>query len=96
MSLSPISNMVKVYYSESGKLNVVKGAISERLRLKDPFVRKFSTLKSYGTLVAMPYFPGSPAFRRFPNAKQDGADFQSEGPTSHVTVIEWAVPKVFI
>ena len=95
MALSGISTLVKLRYSLSGKLNVMKGALSERLNPSDSFVRESRTLKSYGSLVTMLYEPGSDAERIFPNPKRDGAvPFESSTEGPRLKVIEWVIPKV--
>lgn len=94
MATSKLSKVVTIRHSQSGKLNVVKGAISERFQLNDNFVRKFQTLKSYGTLVTMEWTPGSKAHELFPTPGKDGAvPFEREHNISFVKVIEWAIPK---
>jgi hypothetical protein len=95
MAASELIKDVKMRHSQAGKLNVVKGAISERFQLNDNFVRKFQTLKSYGTLVTMEWYPDSKAQKLFPNARQEDAIFEREYGVSYVKVIEWAIPKVF-
>jgi hypothetical protein len=95
MAKSSISNLVKLHYSQSGKLNVVKGAMAERLTLSSSFVRKFMTLKSYGSLVTMPWYSGSVAERIFPNPQQRGAvPFERGTDGLWLKVIEWAIYKV--
>jgi hypothetical protein len=95
MARSHISRLVKLRHSESGKLNVVRGAISERLYLSEGFVRKSQTLKSYGTLVTLAYHPGSEAARIFPNAMQLGAvPYERHADGDRLKVVEWAIPKV--
>jgi len=96
MAASTISERVKIRYSESGKLNVVKGAMSGRLNLAEVFVRRYESLRSYGTLVSMLYYPGSEAQRMFPNARSEGAHFEKEQIWERVKVIEWAIPIVSI
>ena len=93
MANSPNAKTVNIRHSKSGKLDVVKGAISERLTLDESFVRKNKTLKSYGTLVTLIY--GDDAARLFPNPQQDGAvPFEQTKEGLRLKVIEWAVPKV--
>ena len=95
MARSHISSIVKLRHSESGKLNVVKGAISERLYLSEGFVRKSQTLKSYGTIVTLPYYPGSEAAMMFPDPKRLGAvPFERDEDGHRLKVVEWAIPKV--
>lgn len=95
MARSHISRLVKLRHSESGKLNVVRGAISDRLNLSEGFVRKSQTLKSYGTLVTLEYYAGSPAAAIFPNAQQLGAvPFERDADGYRLKVVEWAIPKV--
>ena len=97
MARSHISRLVKLRHSESGKLNVVRGAISERLFLSEGFVRKFQTLKSYGTLITLPYFPGSEAATIFPDARKLGAvPFERNEDGYRLKVVEWAIPKVSV
>ena len=97
MAESSISNLVKLRYSQSGKLNVVRGAMSERLSLSSSFVRKYETLKSYGTLVTMEWYPGSEAERIFPNPHHQGAvPFERGIDGLWLKIIEWAIPKVSI
>jgi len=97
MALSNVSELVKLRYSLSGKLDVVKGALSERLCLSESFVGKSKTLKSYGALVSMLYYPNSEAERIFPYPKQNGAvpfERATDGP--RLKVIEWAILKVIL
>jgi hypothetical protein len=97
MAKSRISGLVKLRHSQSGKLNVVRGAISERLYLTEGFVRKSQTLKSYGALVTLSYQPGSDAFAVFPNARQLGAvPFERDADGYRLKVVEWAIPKVSV
>ena len=97
MARSHISGLVKLRHSESGKLNVVRGAISERLFLSEGFVRKSQTLKSYGTLVTLPYYPESEAAVLFPNARKLGAvPFERNADGYRLKVVEWAIPKVSV
>lgn len=94
MARSHISGLVKLRHSESGKLNVVRGAISERLFLSEGFVRKSQTLKSYGTLVTLPYYPESEAAIMFPGARKLGAvPFERDADGLRLKVVEWAIPK---
>lgn len=92
MQRSPIAEQVKIRHSQSGKLDVVKGAISERLTLDERFVRQYKTSKSYGTLVTLIY---SGAVKRlFPNPQQQGAvPFEESDDGPRLKVIEWAIPK---
>lgn len=95
MEKSAIANRVNMRHSLSGKLDVVKGAMSDRLRLTEKFVRKSETIKSYGTLITLAYYPGSEGLRMFPNAIQDGAVPLERGfDTDMLKVVEWAIPKV--
>jgi hypothetical protein len=95
MARSPIANSVKLRHSQSGKLDVVKGAMSDRLRLLEKFVRKSETVKSYGTLISLDYYPGSEGHRLFPNAIQEGAvPLERDFDTMTLKVVEWAIPKV--
>lgn len=69
--------------------------MSDRLKLREKFVRKSETVKSYGSLTTLPYFPGSEGELLFPNAVQDGAvPFECDFDTDRLKVIEWAIPKV--
>jgi hypothetical protein len=95
MASNPISGQVKLRYSQSGKMDVVKGAMSERLTLEETFVRKFRTLKSYGTLVTLVY--DEEVARIFPHPQRHGAlplERANDGP--RLKVIEWAIPKVSV
>ena len=93
MANNRISKIVKILHSQSGKLDVVKGAISERLTLEETFVRKFKTLKSYGTLVSLVY--SKEVARIFPDPQARGAfPFERANDGPRLKVIEWAVPKV--
>jgi hypothetical protein len=93
MASNPISSKVKIRHSQSGKLDVVKGAISERLTLEETFVRSFKTLKSYGTLVTLAY--GDEVARIFPRPQSHGAlPFENANDGIRLKVIEWALPKV--
>lgn len=85
-------------YSPSGKLDVVKGAMAERLILGSSFVRKCATVKSYGTLIVLQYHPGSEAGKLFPNPRQEGAVPFEAGIDGHkwLKVIEWAISKVSV
>lgn len=95
MARSTIANKVKLRHSQTGKMDVVKGALSERQKLRDKFVRKTETTKSYGTLVTLPWGPGLEGTELFPNARRDGAvPFENEADGLRVKVIEWAIPKV--
>jgi hypothetical protein len=93
MASNPICRKVKIRHSQSGKLDVVKGAISERLTLEETFVRKFKTLKSYGTLVTLVY--SDEVARIFPNPwARDALPFERANDGPRLKVIEWALPKV--
>jgi len=97
MAQSHINSITRIRYSDSGKLNVVRGAISERLYPSNGFVRKSKTLKSYGSLVTLPYYPGSDAASLWPNAQQLGAvPYERDADGSRLKVIEWAIAKVRI
>ncbi|KAF4624696.1 hypothetical protein G7Y89_g13472 [Cudoniella acicularis] len=94
MSRSQISQRVKIRHSQSGKLNVVKGALSERMSLGEKFVRKYKPRKSYGTIVLLHYYTGSPAESMFPNPQEQGAvPFERHVDGDWLTVIEWAIPR---
>jgi len=95
MAQSNINSLTRIRYSESGKLNVVRGAISERLYPNNGFVRKSKTLKSYGSLVTLPYYSGSDATSIWPNAQQLGAvPYERDADGLRLKVIEWAISKV--
>lgn len=95
MASSPISSKVKLRHSQSGKLDVVKGAISERFNLGETFVRKFRTLKSYGTLVNLVY--DDEVANIFPVPWLHGAlPFECANDGPRLKVIEWALPKVSV
>ncbi|PMD33385.1 hypothetical protein L207DRAFT_535414 [Hyaloscypha variabilis F] len=92
MASNPISSKVNIRYSQSGKLDVVKGAISERLTLEETFVRRFKTVKSYGTLVTFVY--DNEVANIFPNPQSHGAlPFELADDGIRLKVIEWAIPK---
>ncbi|KAL2060581.1 hypothetical protein VTL71DRAFT_9222 [Oculimacula yallundae] len=94
MAKSHIAELVKLRHSNSGKLNVVRGAISERILSSESFVRKSKTLKSYGTLVTMLYKKGSDGRLLFPNAKKMGAiPFEKAADGLRLTVVEWKISK---
>jgi hypothetical protein len=59
MTNHTISHAINIRYSQSGKMDVVKGAMSDRIDLEETFVQKFMTLKSYGLLVAILYDDGA-------------------------------------
>ncbi len=61
MAKSLVNRHVKVWHSQSGKLHIVKGAISEWLYLSESFVCKSQILKSYGALITLPYYDSSEA-----------------------------------
>ncbi|KAF4631492.1 hypothetical protein G7Y89_g6638 [Cudoniella acicularis] len=99
---STISSRVNIRYSKSGKMDVVKGALSERLYLSEQFLRRFKTLKSYGTLITLPYWEDPVkcvAYAMFPDALAHGAipferDMECDKRSGdRVTVIEWAISK---
>jgi hypothetical protein len=95
MASNPISRKVHLRHSQSGKMDVVKGAMSERLTLEETFVRRFRTLKSYGTLITLLY--DDEVARLFPHPQRQGAvpfERASDGP--RLKVIEWAIPKVSV
>lgn len=94
MAASQIARRVKILHSQSGKLNVVKGAMADRLQLSETFVRKFKTIKSYGTQLLMEWYPGSEAHQFFPNAQDEGAIFERPDGHTWLKVIEWAISKV--
>lgn len=97
MARSHLSGLAKLRHSDSGKLNVVRGAMSERIYHSEGFVRKSQTLKSYGTLVTLPYYVGSDAAAKFPNARQLGAvPYESDADGPRLKVVEWAIPKVSV
>lgn len=92
---SQITKAVKIRYSQSGKMDVVKGAISERLTLDECFVRQYKTSKSYGTLVTLVY--NDITRKLFPKPQQHGAvPFENSEDGLRLKVIEWAIPKVCI
>ena len=69
--------------------------MSDRTNLTEKFVRRSETLKSYGTLLTLEYYPGSEGQRMFPNAIQDGAvPFERHYDAHTVKVVEWAIPKI--
>lgn len=94
MARSPIARSVKLHHSQSGKFDVVKGAMSERLSLREKFVRKSETMKSYGALISVPYSRGSEGHTLFPNAARDGGQFENGERTRWLKVVEWVIPKV--
>jgi hypothetical protein len=95
MADSVIAKGVKIRHSQSGKLDVVKGAIAERLTLDECFVRQYQTSKSYGTLVTLVY--DNKVKGLFPNPHQHGAvPFEDSDDGRRLKVIEWAIPKVSI
>jgi hypothetical protein len=96
LAKTSLVHRVKFHYSRDGKLNVVRGAISERLSLRDNFVRRFEASKSYGTLVTFEWCAGSDAQRFFPNGEQDGIleSCPYDPNFKGLMVIEWAIPKV--
>jgi hypothetical protein len=95
MADSVIAKGVKIRHSQSGKLDVVKGAIAERLTLDECFVRQYKTSKSYGTLVTLDY--DDKIKKLFPNPQQHGAvPFEESDDGCRLKVIEWAIPKVNI
>lgn len=84
---------LRVKYSQSGKLDVVKGAMTSRLNLEEVFVRKFRTTRSYGTLVDIPYNDDTAEI--FPDPEsQDSVGFIEIDNRQWLRVIAWAVPKV--
>ena len=93
MANSIIAKDVKIRHSQSGKLDVVKGAISERLVLDECFVRQYKTSKGYGTLLTLLY--ANKVKKLFPNPQQHGAPpFEKSDDGPRLKVIEWAIPKV--
>lgn len=93
MISNPIVTEVKIRHSPTGKLDVVKGAISERLVLEETFVREFKTLKSYGTLVTLVY--NDKVASIFPDPQSHGAlSFEKDHDGIRLKVVEWALPKV--
>jgi hypothetical protein len=80
-------------YSSTGKLDVVKGALFERLLLRESFLRLSKTVRNYGTLVSLPY---SPRIQRiFPDPRKSGAvGFRHEDGEQRITTIQWSVPRV--
>lgn len=102
MARSALSRSVKLHHSRSGKLDVVTGAMAERMSLREKFVRKSATLKSYGTLITLPYCLDSEGRSLFPGAVQDTAVHFERGECElcgnlkciKLKVIEWAIPKV--
>lgn len=78
-------------------MDVVKGALAERQKLTERFVRKSETVKSYGTLVALQWGKNLEGTVRFPNAITDGAvQLEKQTDGLWLKVIEWAIPKVGI
>lgn len=76
-------------------MDVIKGAISERLTLDECFVRQYKTSKSYGTLVSLVYDKHTK--KLFPNPQKHGAvPFEESEDAMRLKVIEWAIPKVCI
>ncbi|KAH6714155.1 hypothetical protein BKA61DRAFT_56377 [Leptodontidium sp. MPI-SDFR-AT-0119] len=53
MVKSSVATAATLRHSPTGKMDVVKGALAERHKLTERFVRKSETVKSYGTLVAL-------------------------------------------
>lgn len=94
MSRSSFANTVNLRYSEAGKLDVVKGVLSDREKLAENFIRRSQTAKSYGTLLAVKYSTGAEGQLMFPNARQDGGVFERPFGEEMVQVVEWAIPKV--
>ena len=71
MASSSIATSVKLRHSQTGKMDVVKGALAVRLKLREKFLRRSQTVKSYGTLITVPW--NEEGMRWFPNAIADGA-----------------------
>jgi hypothetical protein len=98
MERSSVAKSAKLRYSLGGKLDVVRGAMSDRRMLTEKFVRKSETLKSYGTLMLIDYNPGSGGRRMFPNAFQDGAVPLERVERQHgvelLKVVQWSISKV--
>ncbi|KAH7410655.1 hypothetical protein BKA64DRAFT_359215 [Cadophora sp. MPI-SDFR-AT-0126] len=94
MARSSIATVVKLRHSQTGKMDVVKGALTERVELREKFVRKSQTVKSYGTLTTVPWNKGQEGMLWFPNAIADGAvEFEKHPDGLWLKVIEWAIPK---
>ncbi|TVY83310.1 hypothetical protein LSUE1_G001552 [Lachnellula suecica] len=94
---SPLNGSLKFFHSQSGKLDVVKGVMSDRLNLQEEFVRASEASSNVGTLVDLEYDssdPNSLGYRLFPNAVQDGAVLRFADGFYWLKVIEWAIAKV--
>ncbi|TVY50003.1 hypothetical protein LOCC1_G000105 [Lachnellula occidentalis] len=82
------------------KIRRGNGAMTERMKL-EKFVRKSATLKSYGTLVTLPYCLDSEGRKLFPGALLDAAVYFERGECGFcgslkcikLKVIEWAISK---
>ena len=93
MAFAFADSAIRLRYSQSGKLDVVRGAIFERLNLGESFVHKFEILKSYGSLLSLPY--DEEVRRQFPDPKLHGAvPFEQSKEGLRLMVVEWAVPAV--
>jgi len=87
-----VNAQFQIYHSQSGKTDVVKGAMNDRIKLEEVFVRKYQTLKSYGTLASWPCNVTNT--RRFPKLQQNPASyFEEENDDQRFQTIQWAVPR---
>jgi hypothetical protein len=71
---------------------VIEGAMMERSKLYDKFVRQFTALKSYGTLLAV---AEKEAQGYFPNTDFEKVGFVENQDTGrYVIVINWVIVSV--
>ncbi|KAK0120220.1 hypothetical protein ONS95_011626 [Cadophora gregata] len=97
LARSSIATTVKLRHSQTGKMDVVIGALKERMELRESFIRESQTVKSYGTLVTVPWSKGQEGMLWFPNAIADGAvEFEKHPDGLWLKVIEWAIPNGII
>ncbi len=97
MAKASFNGRLKILQSQSGKLDVLVGALSGRLALRETFLRESKAFKSFGNIVSLEYEKGSKARELFPNAMRDG-DFvyKDQSRELRIKVIEWAVPVVCV
>jgi hypothetical protein len=97
MAKASFSGRVKILQSQSGKLDVLVGALSGRLALRETFLRESKAFKSFGNIVSLEYEKGCKERELFPNAMRDGGFVsKDESGKLRIKVIEWAVPVVCI
>jgi len=97
ISASSISSRVNVYHSGDGKLNVVRGALSDRANLDEVFVSDSRTAANYGFVVKINVDNPPPRLKHFvAKAWELQADLISRRPETDFRVITYEPDGCFM